>query len=81
MHLCKGVWGMELMSSCMYIELAKYIATPDQFSSGPSNVLNNISHCLEVTTATVRRPVSDVELTHLMRLARLRTYSIYMYRI
>ena len=38
-----------------------------------ANFLNHISHCLQVTTAAVRGPVSDVELIHLMRLARLWT--------
>ena len=32
------------------------------------DIINDVSHCLEVGTAAIRGPVSDVEMTHLMSL-------------
>ena len=37
------------------------------------NLINDISHCLDVGAATIRSPVSDVELTHIEGLTRLYT--------
>ena len=35
------------------------------------NLVNDISHCLDVGAVTIRSPVSDVELTHIEGLTRL----------
>ena len=43
------------------------------------DIINHISHSLNVSTAAIRGPVSDVELTHLLSLLRLRSmYEVYV---
>ena len=44
------------------------------------DIINHISHSLNVSTAAIRCPVSDVELTHLLSLLRLRSmYEVHVY--
>ena len=44
-----------------------------------NDIIDDISHSLEVSTAAIRSPVSDVELAHLLTLTRLghRMYNIH----